>query len=87
MKLGDGKLVCLVRYGCLLYIDKSEVYTAVTLDLADGSFEEKALRPGRNSAVSSYGLRRTTEGHIQPFRLAARGNNWWVELFPVTTPL
>ncbi len=86
MKLGDGGLTCLVRYGRLGNIDKPEAYTVVTLDLADGSFEEKTLKTEREAAVSTYGLRRTSEGHIQPFRLATRGNDWWVELFPVTTP-
>lgn len=86
MKLSGGMLTCLVRYGRLGNINKPEAYTVVTLDLTDGSTEEKTLKPGREAAVSSYGLRRTTEGRIQPFRLAARGNDWWVELFPVTTP-
>ena len=86
MKLSGGMLTCLVRYGRLGNINKPEAYTVVTLDLTDGSTEEKTLKPGREAAVSSYGLRRTAEGRIQPFRLAARGNDWWVELFPVTTP-
>ncbi len=85
MKLGSGQLTCLVRYGRLGNIDAPEAYTVVILDLADGSFEEKTLNPGREAAVSSYGLRRTAEGSIQPFRLAAQGNDWWVELFPATT--
>lgn len=75
-----------MRYGRLGSIDKPEAYTVVTLDLADGSFEEKTLKAGRNAAVSAYGLRRTAGGDVQPFRLAASGSDWWVELFPVTTP-
>ncbi|MDE6486937.1 MAG: hypothetical protein K2L76_05480 [Muribaculaceae bacterium] len=86
MKLGRGRLTCLVRYGRLGNIDKPEAYTVVTLDLSDGSFEEKTLKAGRNAAVSAYGLRRTAGGDVQPFRLAASGSDRWVELFPVTTP-
>lgn len=86
MKLGGGRLTCLVRYGRLGNIDKPDAYTVVTLDLADGSFEEKTLKAEHNAAVSAYGLRRITGGAIQPFRLAASGNDWWVELFPVAIP-